>query len=166
MTEEIKKTEPATPAVRSHADPFESMRREMDRVLDNFLGRRWMDTPTLLSSRLGTEMVSPSIDVRESPTEISIEAELPGMAEEDVDISLSDGVLTIKGEKKSEREEKEDDYHLTERSYGRFQRSFRMPNTVDEDQVQAKLENGVLHLTLPKRPEAVKAEKKIPIGGN
>ena len=97
MTEEIRKTEPTTPAVRRRADPFESMRREMDRVFDNFLGRRWMDAPTLFSSRLDTEMVDPSIDIRESPTEITIQAELPGMAEEDVDISLSDGVLNIKG---------------------------------------------------------------------
>ena len=78
----------------------------MDRVFDNFLGRRWTDTPTLLGGRFGAEMVSPSIDVRDSPTEIAIEADLPGMMEKDVDISLSDGILTIKGEKKSEREEK------------------------------------------------------------
>ena len=166
MTEEIKKTEPAMSAARSHANPFAEMRREMDRVFDSFLGSSWMETPAFLGSRVGTEMASPSIDVRESPNEIVIEAELPGMMEKDVDISLKDGVLIIKGEKKSEREEKEDDYHLTERTYGRFQRSFRMPNTVDEDKVEAKLENGVIHLILPKRPEAVKAEKKIPIGGN
>lgn len=166
MTEEIKKTEPTTPAFRPHGDPFSAMRSEMDRMFDSFLGRRWPDTPNMLSGNLRPGVGSPTVDVRESPTEIVIEAELPGMTESDIDISLNDGVLSIKGEKKSEREEKQDDYHVTERSYGRFQRSFRVPNTIDEDRIEAKLDKGVLHLTLPKHPEAVKSEKKIQIGGN
>lgn len=163
MTEEIKKAEPTNVSTTRRVDPFAAMRSEMDRVFDSFLGRRWPDTP--ITFRADTDSFAmPSIDVRESATDIVVEAELPGMSEDDIDVTLSNGTLTIKGEKKSEREEKEDDYHLTERSYGRFQRSFRVPDTVDEEKIEAKLEKGVLHVTLSKRPEAVKAEKKIPIG--
>ena len=164
MPEEIKKAEPTNVPASRRADPFAAMRSEMDRVFDGFLGRRWPDNPITLRDSVNS-IAMPSIDVRETETDIVVEAELPGMAEEDVDVTISNGTLTIKGEKKSEREEKEDDYHLTERSYGRFQRSFRVPETVDEDKIEAKLEKGVLHVTLGKRPEAVKAEKKIPIGG-
>jgi HSP20 family protein len=164
MPEEIKKAEPTNVPASRRVDPFAAMRSEMDRVFDGFLGRRWPDNPITFRDSANS-IAMPSIDVRETETDIVVEAELPGMSEDDVDVTLSNGTLTIKGEKKSEREEKEDDYHLTERSYGRFQRSFRVPDTVDEDKIEAKLEKGVLHVTLAKRPEAVKAEKKIPIGG-
>jgi HSP20 family protein len=112
----------------------------------------------------GFGAMSPSIDVRENGKEIIIEAELPGLEEKDVDLSFRDGVITIKGEKRSEREEKKDDYHLTERSYGSFQRSFRLPDTVEVDKATANFDKGVLKVTLPKSAEAVKSEKKIPIG--
>lgn len=106
----------------------------------------------------------PSIDVRETETEFVVEAELPGMDEKDVSVTLNNGILTLKGEKKSEREEKKDDYHLMERSYGSFQRSFRVADAVDADKVNASFDKGVLTVTMPKRPEAVKTEKRIPIG--
>lgn len=164
MAQEINKSDqPNTPAP-TYADPFASMRAEMDRVFDNFLGRRWADTPSLFRTS-GQPAMMPSIDVRESETEFAIEAELPGMDEKDVDVTLREGVLTLQGEKKSEQQETKDNYHVTERSYGRFQRSFRVPDTVDQDKVEASLENGVLRVKLAKRPEAVKPEKKIPIGG-
>jgi HSP20 family protein len=73
-------------------------------------------------------------------------------------------VLSLKGEKKSERDEKKDTYHLVERSYGSFERLFRLPEGVNEEQIKADFNNGVLHVVIPKRPEAVKAEKKISIG--
>ena len=163
MAQEIKKSEPAqTPASRA-TDPFSAMRAEMDRVFDTFLGGRgWGGMPDLFSGASAGRVV-PRVDVRENETEVVVEAELPGMQEDDVDITLRDGVLTVKGEKKSEREEEKDDFHITERSYGSFNRSFRLPETVDEEGVTADLENGVLRVTLPKKPEAVKAEKKISI---
>ena len=76
---------------------------------------------------------------------------------------LQDGVLTMRGEKKSERKDERENYHLVERSYGSFQRSIRLPETIDEDKVEARFDKGVLTVTLPKRPEMVKAEKKIAI---
>jgi len=139
------------------------MRAEMDRVFDSFLGRSFWRFPTLAKVE-DSDVVMPSIDVRETETEFVVEAELPGMDEKDVSVTLNNGILTLKGEKKSEREEKKDDYHLTERSYGSFQRSFQVADTVDADKVKAAFEKGVLKVTLPKRPEAMKAEKRIPIG--
>jgi HSP20 family protein len=79
-------------------------------------------------------------------------------------VLLRNGVLTLKGEKKSERDEKKDTYHLVERSYGRFERSFQLPDSADEGQIKAEFNRGVLRIVVPKRAEAVKAEKKIPIG--
>ena len=139
------------------------MRAEMDRVFDSFLGRGFGRFPALPRVE-GSDAVVPSIDVRETETELVVEAELPGMDEKDINVTLNNGVLTLKGEKKSEREEKKDDYHLMERSYGSFQRSFRVDDTIDSDKIKAAFEKGVLKVTLPKRPEAVKAEKRIPIG--
>jgi HSP20 family protein len=77
---------------------------------------------------------------------------------------LRDGVLSLKGEKKSERDEKKDTYHRIERSYGSFERSFELPDSADEEHIKAEFNKGVLRVVIPKRPEAVKAEKKIPIG--
>jgi len=162
MAQEIKKPmAPATPPQR-YRDPFAEMRAEMDRVFDTFLGRGFgrFNAPSRIE---WSEELVPSIDVRETDTDLIIEAELPGMDEKDVSVTLSNGVLTLKGEKKSEREEKEEDYHLMERSYGSFQRSFRLADTIDPDKVTAAFDKGVLKITLGKRPEAVKIEKSIPI---
>jgi HSP20 family protein len=163
MAQEIKKPDAGNAPARRYTEPFAAMRSEIDRVFDSFLGRDFggFSSPVW---RIGGASMSPSIDIRESDTEIAIEAELPGMDEKDVSVTLGDGVLTLKGEKKAEREEKKDDYQLTERSYGSFQRSFRIPDSADPDKVTARFDKGVLTVTLAKRPEAVKAEKRIPIG--
>jgi HSP20 family protein len=163
MAQEIKKPEAGTTPVQRYVDPFSAMRAEIDRVFDSFLGRSFGRIPALARAD-DSDVVTPSIDVRETETEFVIEAELPGMDEKDVSVTLNDGVLTLKGEKKSEREEKQDDYHLMERSYGSFQRSFQVADAVDADKVKASFDKGVLKVTMPKRPEAVKAEKRIPIG--
>ena len=163
MAQEIKKTETGGSSAQRYVDPFSAMRSEMDRVFGSFLGRGFDRFPVLLKGE-DSASVMPSIDVRETQTEFVVEAELPGMDEKDVSLTLNNGVLSLKGEKKSEREEKKDDYHLTERSYGSFQRSFRVADSVDADKVKATFEKGVLKITLPKRTDAVTAEKRISIG--
>jgi HSP20 family protein len=105
----------------------------------------------------------PEIDIRENANAIVVEAELPGVDEKDVTVTLANGVLTIKGEKKHQKEEKGESYHVVERSYGAFERAVRLPDTVDDAKVEAKFENGVLRVTAAKRPEAIKAERKIEI---
>ena len=104
-------------------------------------------------------------DVAEGEDAIEISAEMPGIEDKDLDLSVSDGVLTIKGEKKAETEKTDKNYYLSERRYGSFQRSFRLPDSVDPDKIEAKFDKGVLSLTLPKHAEARERTKKISISG-
>lgn len=141
-------------------DPFQVLRSEMDQLFDEFLGVGF-PAARLLTER--KEELMPQLDVKESDKAISIEAELPGMNEKDVELTLRDGVLSISGEKKFERREDKDNYHVMERRYGNFRRSLRLPDTIDETKVAAKFDKGVLTVTVPKKPEAVRQTKKIEI---
>jgi HSP20 family protein len=140
-------------------DPFSALRREMDRLFEGF-GRDlgWS------SGDLPVGALAPSIDVTESDTELRIEAEMPGVDEKDVEVTLTDNVLTVRGEKKAEREEKKKDYHLVERSYGSYARSVTLPFAAEADKAKASFKNGVLTITLPKPPEIAAKAKKIAIG--
>ena len=144
-------------------DLFDAMRSDMERVFDRF-ERGWPSLAGLgLSPRFSQASVNAHIDVREEPDKLVIEADLPGVDEKDVSVTLAGGVLTIKGEKKSEREEKKNDYHIAERSFGSFERSLRLPDGIEEGSVSANFDKGVLKIVAPKRPEAVKSERKIEI---
>jgi HSP20 family protein len=103
------------------------------------------------------------MDVKETDKEIVVEAELPGIDDKDISLSVQDGVLTIRGEKKLERDEEKENYRMMERRHGSFQRSVRLPDTVDEDKVEASFDNGVLKVSLPKRPGAIGKQRTIPI---
>jgi HSP20 family protein len=163
MAQEIKKQEPTGAALPRYQDPFTQVRREMDRLFDSFLDRGFFGLPSV-QRMVPPVIAAPDIDIRENDKEIVLEAELPGLDENDVSIVLRDGVLSLKGEKKSKRDEKNETYHLVERSYGTFERSFRLPETIDEDQIKATFDKGILHIVVPKRPESMKAEKRIPVG--
>jgi HSP20 family protein len=132
-----------------------SIQDEMNRLFEDFFGH----TPV----RAGwTEGVwNPSVDVSEDKDNVVIKAEMPGMTKDDVKISVQDNVLTLKGEKKQEKEEKEKNYHRIERSYGSFCRSFQLPTTVKTDKIKANYKDGVLSVTLPKTEEV--KPKEIPI---
>jgi HSP20 family protein len=162
MVQEIKKSEGTTTPSPRYSDTFSALRAEMDHAFSSFLDRNFSGFPSLSRAGWG-EMLASSIDLREAEKEFVVEAELPGMNEKDVSVTLSNGVLTLKGEKKSEREEKKENYHLMERNYGSFHRSFQLGDAVDPDKVSATFDKGVLKITLAKRAEAAKAEKKIPI---
>jgi HSP20 family protein len=164
MAQEIKKPESTATLKPRHWDPFAQMRDEMDRVFDSFLDRGFFGRPTAISGQSTAEMIAPDIDVIENDREITFEAELPGMEEKDVQVNVRDGVLSLKGEKKSEKDEKKETYHLIERRFGSFERSFRLPDSADQDKISADFSKGVLRVVVPKRAEAVKAEKNIPIG--
>jgi HSP20 family protein len=164
---EIKKAEPAPTEWR----PFESLRREVDRLFDDFrLGswrspfeRRLLDFEPFWRSSEGGWPKVPAVDVAETQTGYEVTAELPGMDEKSIDVNLADGVLTIRGEKKEEKEEKKKDYYVSERRFGSFQRSFTVPNGVDADQIEAHFKNGILVVKLPKSAQARQNEKKIEI---
>jgi HSP20 family protein len=151
---------PASRPISRPRDVFSAMREEMERMLER-AEHGWPRWPALFK-RDGESMV-PELDVRENANAITIEVELPGVEEKDVTVTLANGVLTIKGEKRSEKEEKSDSYYLAERSFGSFERSIRLPDTVEETKVEAKFDKGVLKVTAAKKPEAVKAERRIEI---
>jgi HSP20 family protein len=163
MAQELDKQQ-SSGSMSRFRDPFSKMREEMDRVFDSFLGRELFGRPSGISEAGRRAGMGFDLDVRENDKELVFEAELPGIDEKDIQVSVRDGMLSVKGEKKSERDEKKDTYHLVERSYGSFERSFRLPGAADQENIKADFEKGVLRISVPKRAEAVKAEKKIPIG--
>jgi len=150
--------------------PFESLRREVDRLFEEFdrnlwrfpSGRSTFETEPFWRRGM-TWAGAPAVDIAEKEKTYEITAELPGMDESNIEVKLSNGMLTINGEKKEEKEEKRRNYYLSERRYGSFQRSFRVPEGVDADKIDATFKKGVLTVTLPKSPEALKKEKKIAI---
>lgn len=143
-------------------DIFGMMRDEMDRMFQRF-EQSWPRWPSLFSREAGREEMLPLIDIHENGQELMIEADLPGVDEKDVSVTLADGILTIKGEKKSEHEEKSHNYFVAERSSGAFSRSLRLPDSVDESQIEARFDKGVLKICARKKPEAMGIEKKIEI---
>jgi len=136
--------------------PFATLRGEVDRLFDNF----WGGAGGALRRALPD---APAIDLVEAQKEFRIKAELPGMDAKDVELALSEDMLTIKGEKKDEREEKTENHHLSERRFGSFSRSFQLPRGVDRDKIEASFQKGVLTVTLPKTAESTVAQRKIGI---
>jgi HSP20 family protein len=132
-----------------------SVQDEMSRLLDDIFGQR----PARVHWKEGDW--NPSVDVTEDKDCVVVKAEMPGLNKDDVKISVQDNVLTLKGEKKQEKEEKEADYHRIERSYGSFCRSFQLPTAVSTDKIKASYKDGVLSITLPKTEEV--KPKEIPI---
>lgn len=160
----MPKTEIAKPtdtAVARPRDIFSAMRGEMDRMFERF-EHGFPRFPHLFRADHASVM-APELDVRESATAITVEAELPGVEEKDISVTLSNGILSIKGEKKQDKEEKSENYYIAERSYGAFERSLQLPDSVDETKVDAKFDKGVLKITATKKPEAVKAQRRIEI---
>jgi HSP20 family protein len=132
-----------------------SIQDEMNRLFDDFFGRP-------VAGQEWTEGVwTPSVDVSETKENVVINAEIPGMSKEDVKLSVQDNVLTLSGEKKQEKEEKDAKYHRIERNYGSFSRSFTLPASVKPDKVKATYKDGMLKISLPKTEEA--KPKEIPI---
>jgi HSP20 family protein len=124
-------------------NPFMSLQREIDRLFDDFT----RGFPTFSGG--GGELL-PSVDVTETDKQIEITAELPGLEEKDVQVNVADNVLTIRGEKKAEKEEKDKTYRLVERSFGSFVRSLELPEGVNADAIKASIDRGVLKVTVPK----------------
>jgi len=139
----------STPSRVGNLDPFTDMRREMDRLFDHFSGG-W-DLPQL-SEQSG--FLAPKVNVSETEKGLELSAELPGIDEKDIELDVTDGILTLKAEHKEEKDEEDKDkrYHVVERSYGTFLRRFALPFDPDTDKVKADFEKGVLNVFIP-RPE-------------
>jgi len=169
VTKLSEKRETTEPSLTRAWHPFESLHREIDRLFDDFgAGFRWPFSRSRFAAeplfrRELTWAKMPAVDVVESEKAYEITADLPGMDEKTIEVKVADGVMTIKGEKQEEKEEKKKDYYLHERSFGSFQRSFELPESVDPDNIEASFKKGVLTVTLPKKLEAQKLTKKIEV---
>ncbi len=142
--------------------PFEALRRQLDRFFDEApLQKRSGEMETF--DRLMGWQGSPPVDFLERDNEFEVTAELPGLDQKDVEVKVANGALVIHGEKKMEREEKREGMFFSERRYGSFKRSFRLPENVDVDRIAASFDKGVLKVTLPKSAQATSEEKKIDI---
>lgn len=138
--------------------PFERMHEEMDRLFDDFLPQ--LSGSNELGAGVGALV---SVDLSESDDDLELTADLPGIEEEDIDVTLRDGALIIRGERKHEAEEKRKNYYRSERAFGAFTRTIPLPCEVDEDGVDAKFKKGVLTVRLPKSRSAKEQERKIEI---
>jgi HSP20 family protein len=143
-------------ALRSPAGSFLSLQREIDNLFNEFT-RDW---PSLKGT---TSELAPHMDVVEKDSHVEITVELPGIEEKDVEVSLTDDILTIHGEKKAEKEEKTENRYLVERSYGAFSRSIQVPPGTKPDDIKASMAKGVLTVTLPKTAKAQPEAKKIEV---
>ena len=163
---EVKKTAP--PAQTNVPDVWQSFRSEMDRLFDRFGSgfgfpslRRMFDTEPAWRSSFSFS--TPAIDMSEDEKAYKISAELPGIDAKDIDVSVTGDMLVLKGEKRQEKEEKDQNYHFSERSYGSFQRAFELPASIDRNKMAADFSKGVLTITLPKTTEAQRPAKKIEV---
>jgi HSP20 family protein len=165
----LGKAETKTPTRGEH--PLVDLRQEIDSLFDRFFqtpmwnpfGGRLFDVEPF--RRLGTSFgpAAPKVDLAETDKELQITAEMPGMKESDVQLVLDGDMLTLKGEKTEQKEEEGKEYIVSERSFGRFERSFRLPESVDRERIAAAFENGVLTVTLPKTAESLTRSRRIQI---
>lgn len=139
-------------------DPFRdivSLRERMNKLFEDMATARGEDKDLTMSSW------APAVDIYETENEVVLTAEIPGIEEKDIEIKVEDNTLTLKGERKFEKETKEENYHRIERAYGSFFRSFTLPTYVDQDKIEAEHENGILKIRMPKRAELKPKKVKI-----
>lgn len=139
-------------------DPFRdlvTLRERMNRLFEEAFTSRGEEKDLVASTW------SPSVDIYEAENALVLTAEVPGIEEKDVEIKIEDSTLTLKGERNFEKEKKEENYHRIERAYGSFYRSFALPRNIDQDKIHAESENGILKITMPKKPELKPKKVKI-----
>lgn len=150
------------PVRRMEADPFRGFQREMNRLFDDFFN----DFPLTLrpgERGLAAAGFSPRVDVSETDKEVKVTAELPGMDEKDITVEMDDAAITIRGEKKEEKEEKGKNWYTREQSYGSFHRIVPLPASVEGEKANAKFKKGILTITVPKREDEQAKRKAIKI---
>lgn len=152
------------PATGGEVSPFDAFQQEMNRLFDDFFKGFGLRPSPEAAGALGP--FAPQVDMTEDDKSIKVTAELPGIDEKDIDINLSRDALTIKGEKREEKEQKGEQSYYAERSYGSFTRVIPLPSEVNPDKAEANFSKGVLIVTMPKMHEEKKEQKKIEIKGS
>ncbi len=170
---DVKRNQAPTPARQSESrsgalDPIRALRHEMDRMFDQF----WrgfglapfqrMREPERWSEE-GFAFATPAIDFSEDEHAYHLTAELPGLSEKDINLTMSGDLLTLTGEKQEEKEEKEKNYHYSERRFGSFRRAVQLPQDIDREKIEARFKNGVLEVALPKTADAIQRQRKIEV---
>ena len=145
----------------SYSDPFVSFRREVDRMFDDFFSAT--SRRGLQPWNAGWQAITPRIDISEADKELVITAEMPGLDEKDFEVTLVGDLLTIKGEKKTEHEDRNGGAYYVERRYGSFERSVRLPFEAGEQKVEANYDKGILTVRVPKPPEAQRHVRRIEV---
>lgn len=160
-----KRDRDTTAVARREENPFFDLHRRMDDLFADFFAGFGEDAPWPRGLAAGQRAFAamPRVDIAETNDEIVVSADLPGLDEKELNVSLDGDVLTIRGTRKEEKEDKKRSYHLVERSYGAFQRSLQMPAGVDKDKIKAAFKNGVLKVTMPKLPESRSTSRHIEI---
>lgn len=159
----------AAEAEASILKPLVALRRQIDDLVEDTFARfphfsmPRIEWPTFPKGEGETETAIAHFDFSENDKAVTVTADVPGMSEDDIDVSVENGVLTIKGEKKSEREEKGEDFYLSERRFGSFSRAFRLPKGAKEDEINAQFKKGVLTVTMPKAVAEKKAARRIDV---
>jgi HSP20 family protein len=164
------KPEAGRQTARNELWPFAQLRDEIDRLFNDFGIGPWrspfrrsvFDVEPFWRGEM-TWGKLPAVDIAETEKAYEIAAELPGMDEKNVEVKYANGTLTIKGEKKDDKEEQKENYYLSERNYGSFLRAFRVPEGVHADKIEASFKNGILTVTLPKTPEAQRKERRVEV---
>ena len=139
-------------------NPFMELQQQMNQLFSHFF-----DSQAVSPFRERFEDIFPNVDIQERNKEIVVTAELPGLEQNDVDISISNDILTLRGEKKQSKEQKEENYYRMERSYGSFHRDIPLPADVETENITAVFKNGVLTMQIPKKPDAQRKTKRIEI---
>lgn len=148
-------------SIRHPQNPFLRMQAAIDDLMEDFYHEFGM--PSVRAEEFEKLMINPAIDIIEDKDHFKVEAEMPGMGEEDIQISIDNGILTIKGEKQTSKKDRDKNYIMREISYGSYERSIRLPETADVDKAKASFKKGMLWIDIPKKPGASKQSQQLKI---
>ena len=149
------------PVTIQNNNPFVSLQNELDRAMRDFHG--WFEPFNFPAERFENINLTPAVDIVDDDKRFKVEAEMPGMGEEDIKVSIDNGVLTIKGEKTTSKQDKDKNYRMREISYGSYERNIPLPESVDVENAKASFKKGMLWVDIPKKPEFTKKSKVIEV---
>lgn len=148
----------------NHRNPFFAIQTSFDKALESFYKNfNGFDLPKFTTDEFENQAICPAIDIVDDKDHFKVEAEMPGMGEENIQVSIEDNILTIKGEKQTSKQDSKKNYLMREISYGAYERSIRLPDSADIDKAKASFKKGMLWVDIPKKIESIKQSKKIKV---